>query len=97
MQAPLAIAGALGATSTWLLGGSVWWVIGALCMAAIIPFTLFVVLPTNKYLLSEEAEADLGSAAASLALWNRLHFARTILSAIAFVTFGVLLGTTYPR
>ena len=66
--------------------------VGALLMAAIIPLTLVVILPTNSYLLSAAAEKDMESAALSLARWNRLHGLRTALSAVAFVVFSMLLA-----
>jgi hypothetical protein len=59
---------------------------------AIIPFTLLVIFPTNNYLLSSTEDADLNSVAAALALWNRLHFVRTLLSGVAFVVFVLRLG-----
>lgn len=92
MQAPLAVVAAVAGIAAGVMDGSAGWMVGAACMAAIIPFTLFVIFPTNEYLLSSAADSDLSSVAASLTIWNRLHLIRTILSGVAFVMFLVLLG-----
>ena len=92
MQAPLAVIAAVAGGIAGLMGTSSWWIFGAGLMAAIIPFTLFVIFPTNSYLLSAAAESDMESAAVSLARWNRLHAARTALSTVAFVVFLMLLA-----
>lgn len=92
MQAPLAVIGTVAGLAAWFMGAGQMWVIGAVLMAAIIPFTLVVIFPTNAFLLSPAAEVDLPSATASLVRWNRLHAVRTVLSAGAFLLFLVLLG-----
>src|SRR5262245_17177809 len=51
MQASLAVIGCLaGAWSSWVLG-DVWVGVGALLLGVVVPFTLIVILPTNKQLL----------------------------------------------
>ena len=53
----------------------------------VIPFTLVVILPTNKEL--ESQELDLGSEEADRLLrrWGRLHVVRSLLSGAAFLVF----------
>lgn len=51
MQVALAAVGFLCATATWLMGASLWWLIGGIVLVAVIPFTLIVIFPTNKKLL----------------------------------------------
>ena len=91
MQAPLAVVAAAAALTAWLTGGSAWWTVGAALMAAIIPFTLLVIFPTNTFLLSSAAEHDEHAAATALMRWNRLHAVRTGLSTAAFVLFALSL------
>ena len=92
MQATLAIAAAGAGAVAWGIGGGVPWMLGALLMAAIIPFTLFVIFPTNSVLLSSAADEDLRLTEVLLVRWNRLHAARTGLSLAAFVLFASALG-----
>src|SRR5262244_1043172 len=51
MQVPLALAAALSALGSWRFDNSILWVAGALLIFAVIPYTLIVILPTNKRLL----------------------------------------------
>jgi len=52
MQASLAVVGLLSSIAAWLAGASVLWVVGGVLLGSVIPFTLIVILPTNKRLLS---------------------------------------------
>lgn len=87
MQAPLALIGSLSAFVAWGLGGRTDWLVGGLLLLLVVPFTLIVILPTNKRL--ENRELDLSSAEAGLLLqrWGRLHAIRSILSGTAFLVF----------
>src|SRR5262245_1301878 len=46
LQAPLALASLLSGVTAWLLGASVWWLVAALLVGAVVPFTFVVVMPT---------------------------------------------------
>jgi hypothetical protein len=88
MQAPLAIIGFLCGTAAWWLGAGVPWLVAALLILAVVPFTLIVIEPTtNKRLLAPGR--DLGSAETHelLVRWGRLHAVRSILGLIASVIF----------
>ena len=88
MQASLAIAGcAAGLWAAWSLQDlSV--TIAAVCLGAVVPFTLAVILPTNKRLLDPALDPRGPHAAVLLVRWGRLHAIRSVLSALAF---GLLL------
>src|ERR1700730_9694380 len=83
MQASLAIVGfVLGALAWWQTGRFAF-LIGALLMLANWPWTLFMILPTNKILMATEP-ADAGpETRALLNKWNDLHAVRTALGALA--------------
>jgi hypothetical protein len=49
-----------------------------------IPFTLLVILPTNKRLLDPGLDRSSAEAAVLLARWGRLHALRSGLGAVAF-------------
>jgi hypothetical protein len=94
MQACLAIGGlALGLTAAWRLHDS-WVAVGAVLLGASVPFTLIVVLPTNKQLLDPTLDSRSPRVTSLFRRWNRLHAIRSLLSAAAF---GVLLCRTGMR
>ena len=87
MQAPLAVVGSLSAFISWWFDRSLSWLLGGVLLLLIIPFTLVVILPTNKRL--ESRELDLRSEEAGLLLqrWGRLHAVRSVVSGVAFLIF----------
>lgn len=88
MQASLALIGFLSGLAAWWLGAGMPWLVAALLILAVVPFTLLVIEPaTNKPLLM--AGRDLGSAGtrALLVKWGRLHTIRSILALIASALF----------
>ena len=92
MQASLAIMGCLtGLWSAWVLGDALVG-LGALLLGAVVPFTLIVILPTNKELLEPSLDPAGARATALLIRWGRLHAIRSVLSSIALVLFVVRLG-----
>jgi hypothetical protein len=50
MQAPLAALGLLCSFIAWLAGATFWWAIAGVLLGSVIPFTLIVMLPTNRRL-----------------------------------------------
>ena len=93
MQASLAILGLVFGIAAWLTGGGFMWLVGALLIGSVVPFTFIAIMPTNHRLL--EAGRDLGSreTRALLEKWGRLHAVRSILSLVASVIYvGLLAG-----
>jgi len=87
MQAPLALIGSLSALISWWSDRGLAWLIGGLLLLLIIPFTLVVILPTNKRLESQDLDLSLEEAGCLLRRWGRLHAVRSILSGAAFLVF----------
>src|SRR5207247_4279980 len=52
MQATLAAVGLLSSIAASLAGATFWWAVAGVLLGSVIPFTLIVILPTNKQLLS---------------------------------------------
>jgi hypothetical protein len=52
MQATLAAVCLLSSIAAWLAGATFWWVVAGVLQVSVIPFTLIVILPTNKQLLN---------------------------------------------
>jgi hypothetical protein len=88
LQASLAVGGlVLGLAAAWHLR-DVWIAAGAVLLGLPVPFTLLIILPTNKRLLNPALDPLSPDASDLLRRWNRLHAVRTLLSAVAF---GLLL------
>ena len=85
MQAPLAVMGCLsGLLSAWLFRDA-WIAVGAVLLGSVVPFTLIVILPTNKQLLDSSLDRSGVRATVLLIRWGRLHAIRSLLSSVAFV------------
>jgi Anthrone oxygenase len=92
MQASLAITGcATGLWSAWV-GSDIWVALAATLLGAVVPFTLIVILPTNKELLDPTLDPRSHQTTLLLTRWGRLHAARSILSTAAFVLFVLRLA-----
>jgi hypothetical protein len=88
MQASLAAVGLGAAVVAWGQGRGSAVLLGGLLLAGVIPFTLLVILPTNKRLLDPGLDRGSAEAAALLARWGQLHAVRSALGTLAF---GVLV------
>jgi hypothetical protein len=87
LQASLAAVGLVSSVAAWFAGAAFRWVVAGVLLGSVIPYTLIVILPTNKRLLgpllgtrSEETER-------LLARWGRLHAVRSVLSGLALLLF----------
>jgi hypothetical protein len=87
MQATLAALGLLASVAAWLTGATFWWLVAGIMLGAVIPFTLFVILPTNRLLLSPTLERRSVEAERLLARWGVLHAVRSVFSGMALVLF----------
>jgi hypothetical protein len=88
MQAPLAIIGFLSGSAAWWLGGGLSWLVAALLILAVVPFTLVVIEPrTNKLLLTPGRDLSSAETRRLLIKWGRLHAVRSILGLIASAIF----------
>jgi hypothetical protein len=92
MQGSLAVAGCVtGLASAWLEGDA-WAAFGALLLGSVVPFSLIIILPTNRQLLDPRLDPRSGRAAELLVKWGRLHATRSTLSSAAFIPFLVRLA-----
>lgn len=95
MQAPLAVVGGLAALGAWLTGAGRGWLVGGLMLVSVVPFTLLVLMPTNRALHAVASREDVAMATSLLARWNRLHAVRSVVSGAAFVLFvWLILGSS---
>jgi hypothetical protein len=87
MQAPLAIIGLIAGVTAWAMGAGAMWLVGALLLGTVVPFTLLVTFPTNRQLLDPAVATDLTRARVLLDRWNRLHAVRSALGVAALLVF----------
>lgn len=88
IQAGLAMLGGAAGFLAWY-GSREWqWVAGSLLLLANWPFTMLVIMPTNKRLMAmTPQEAGVGSRGL-LHRWGNLHGVRSVLGSAAFLLFA---------
>ncbi len=87
LQASLALVGSVaGAIAAWKYSDTNL-LLASLLLVAVVPFTLIVILPTNKRLLDPSLDPKSAQAIALLNRWGRLHAVRSVLSFLALVIF----------
>jgi hypothetical protein len=84
-QAALAIVCFLCGASLGLLKQHWLWMLGGSLVGAVVPFTLIVIMPTNRLLLDDGKELDVATLEFLLAKWARLHTVRMVLSLLGFL------------
>lgn len=83
MQASLAIVGSIASIAAYLLGAGRAWLLSAILMGSVVPFTLLVVEPLNDQIKVLDPSAE--RAVELLIKWGRLHWVRTVASGAAFM------------
>ena len=89
MQAPLAILSFLAGLTAWLLGGGIMWLVGAVLIGLVVPFTFIAIMPTNNQLLAPARDLASSETRALLEKWGKLHAVRTALSLLASIIYVV--------
>ncbi|HME26995.1 MAG TPA: DUF1772 domain-containing protein [Acetobacteraceae bacterium] len=87
MQSTLAIIGFVFGGAAWWLSGILAFLLGAVLMLANWPWTLLVIMPTNRALMATDPSLAESGSRALLTKWNRLHATRTALGAAATLFF----------
>ena len=91
LQAPLAFISSFAGVGAWWLSGRVGWIVAAMLIGAVIPFTFLVVMPTNRKLLDPHRDLTSTDTRDLLQAWNRLHAVRTASSLVASMLYLHLL------
>ena len=74
---------AFASTRDWL------WLLGALLMLGMLPYTFVVLMPTNRRLMATPPEAADDRIRAEVQRWGRLHAGRT---ALGFLVVAIYVG-----
>lgn len=94
MQVSLALVATGTGLLSWWMDGRVLWLVGAMVMFAVIPFTLIAIMPTNRQLLDPGLDRTSEVTHRLLQTWGRLHAVRSILSLAASCIFLSLMIRT---
>ena len=96
MQAPLASLGFLSGVAAYIRGSGPVPLIAGVLLGALVPFTVFIILPTNKQLLDPDRDPSSDQTAHLLRRWGHLHAIRTAVSLLALLMLVVsmLIGRT---
>jgi hypothetical protein len=87
LQVTLAALGVLCSIAAWFAGATFWWLIAGALLGSVIPFTLIVILPTNKQLLNPALNKKSPEAGQLPARWGAMHAIRSVLSGLALLLF----------
>jgi hypothetical protein len=94
MQAPLAVLGCLLGLASWWQTGTTAWLLGSVLMIANWPYTLLVIMPVNKRLMTTDVSAASAETGDLIGRWGALHAGRTALGAGAVIAFLAALAAT---
>ena len=89
----MALAGISGLSAgyAWWQTSATAWLVGAVLMLGMFPFTAALIVPTNLKLIRIDPERQAQEAATLHAYWRKAHWARTVLGSIPFPLFVWLL------
>jgi hypothetical protein len=87
MQASLAIVGGLFGLVAFLSTLDWRWLLGAVVLLANWPYTIYVVMPTNRLLMDTPPEAASSETRRMLKRWGTLHAGRSALGLVATLIF----------
>ena len=90
IQVSLTIVSFVSGVMVWILGGSIIWLIGAAFIGSVVPFTLIIIMPTNRKLLMPGRDLTSEETRILLEKWGRLHAARSVLSLAAATVYIIL-------
>ena len=87
MQASLAVAGGLFGLVALLSSLDLRWLLAAVVLLANWPYTIYVIVPTNRLLMDTPPEAATAETRRMLERWGALHAGRSVLGLVATLIY----------
>jgi hypothetical protein len=87
MQAGLAVVGGLFGLVAFLSTLDLRWLLGAVVLLANWPYTIFMIMPTNRRLMDTPPEAATAETRRMIERWGTLHAGRSALGLVATLIF----------
>jgi hypothetical protein len=87
MQASLVVVGGVLGLAAFFNNLDWRWLLGAVVLLANWPYTIFVIMPTNRRLMDTPPEAATAETRRMIRLWGILHAGRSCLGLVATVIF----------
>jgi hypothetical protein len=87
MQASLAVVGGLFGLVAFLSTLDLRWLLGAVVLLANWPYTIFVIMPTNRHLMDTAPDAAAAETRRMIERWGALHAGRSALGVAATLIF----------
>src|SRR5215472_13447186 len=87
MQASLVVVGGVLGLAAFLSGLDWRWLLGAVVLLANWPYTIFLIMPTNRHLMDTAPEAATADTRRMIGQWGLLHAGRSALGLIATLVF----------
>ena len=85
LQVLMAVVCFLACGILWFSTHRAGWIMGGAIVVLVIPFTLVIIMPTNRILLDSSSPPDDKQASLLLKKWGHLHGVRTVLGLAGFV------------
>jgi len=85
MQASLAVLGTLLGIAAGISSGGAVWIVAGFVLSAVVPFTLFVMAPTNQRLEDPALDTSSAETRKLLTRWGHLHAVRTAIGLVALL------------
>jgi len=94
IQAGLAVAGGIAGLAVWYVTRDWQWLAGSIVLLSNWPFTLLVIMPTNKRLLAMPVREAGVESRSLLGRWGDLHNVRSVLGSVSALLFayGMVVG-----
>ena len=87
MQVALALVSTLAGFVSWIINGQLLWLVEAVAIISVIPFTLIFMMSTNKKLIDPDLDRKALMTKELLIRWGKLHAVRSILGLVATLIF----------
>jgi hypothetical protein len=87
MQASLAVAGGLFGLVAFLSSLDLRWLLAAVVLLANWPYTIYVIVPTNRLLMDTPPEAATAETRRMIERWGALHAGRSVLGLVATLIY----------